>query len=75
MDINLDELPAVIQACFVLHNYCELNKELIDEEMVRTSICYDHEFQPHTVPKWYMTNTNRTEGKSVRRILTNYFGP
>ena len=24
MDINLDELPHVIHACFVLHNFCEL---------------------------------------------------
>ena len=24
MDINLNDLPAVIHACFILHNYCEL---------------------------------------------------
>ena len=29
MDINLDDLPTVIYACFVLHNYCEMNKESI----------------------------------------------
>ena len=28
MDINLDELPYVIFACFALHNFCELNNEL-----------------------------------------------
>ena len=44
----MDELPAVIYACFVLHNYCELNKESINEEIVRTSIRYDREFQPQT---------------------------
>ena len=25
MDINLGDLPNVIYACFVLHNYCEMN--------------------------------------------------
>ena len=34
MDINLDELPFVIYACFVLHNFCELNNESINEETV-----------------------------------------
>ena len=32
MDINLTDLPAVIYACFVLHNYCELNGESVSEE-------------------------------------------
>ena len=26
MDINMDELPCVVYACFVLHNYCELEE-------------------------------------------------
>ena len=46
MDINLDDLPLVIYACFVLHNYCELNNEKISEEQVKTAIHYDREFQP-----------------------------
>ena len=45
MDINLDNLLAVIYACLVLHNCSELNKGLINKEMVRTSIRYDCEFQ------------------------------
>uniref|UniRef100_A0A0E9SPZ6 DDE Tnp4 domain-containing protein n=1 Tax=Anguilla anguilla TaxID=7936 RepID=A0A0E9SPZ6_ANGAN len=28
MDINLDDLPFVINARFVLHNYCEAKKEI-----------------------------------------------
>ena len=34
MDINMDELPAVIYACFVFHNYCEQKNEKIGEEKV-----------------------------------------
>ena len=50
MDINLDELPFVIYACFVLHNFCELNNESINEETVEMTINYDHDFQPQTAP-------------------------
>jgi hypothetical protein len=32
MDINLDELPYVIYACFVLHKFCELHNESIKRE-------------------------------------------
>ncbi len=32
MDINLSDLPNVIYACFVLHNYCELNKETVNAD-------------------------------------------
>ena len=31
MDINLEQLPNVIYACFVLHNFCELNNEKIGD--------------------------------------------
>ena len=31
MDINMDELPFVVYACFVLHNFCEINGERIGE--------------------------------------------
>ena len=41
MDINLIDLPYVIYACFVLHNFCEVNKEPINEDAVRMSINYD----------------------------------
>ena len=29
MDINMDDLPHVIYACFVLHNFCEVSKETL----------------------------------------------
>ena len=76
MDINSDDLPFVIYACFVLHNYCELNNESINKETIRMTINYDHDFQPLSAPNRY-TSSNETEGKRIRRIhvLTNYFDP
>ena len=33
MDINIEELPFVTYACFVLHNFCELNHETVIEKI------------------------------------------
>lgn len=30
VDINLNDLPLIIYARFVLHNYCEANRDMID---------------------------------------------
>ena len=63
MDINLHDLPSVIYACFVLHDYCELNNESVSEERVRSAISYDQDFQPGTATNRYMTDYNETDGK------------
>lgn len=72
MDVNLEDLPHVVYACFVLHNFCEVNGESVMEEQVEAAIQYDRNFQPapSTAP-----DSNNTEGKSVRRVLTRYFDP
>lgn len=75
MDINLDELRFVIYACFVVHNFYELNNECISEDRVRSSLNYDNLFQPETVPNRYVTDCNETEGKRVRRVLAKYLDP
>ena len=75
MDINLEDLPFVIYACFVLHNFCELNNESISDDRVRNAVDYDHEFQPATVPNRYVTESHEAEGKRVRKVLTKYFDP
>ena len=48
MDVNIDDLPYVIYACFVLHNFCEVNKEFVSDDRVRSSLIYDRYFQPDT---------------------------
>lgn len=75
MDINLDELPYVIYACFVLHNFCELNNERINEEHVSAAIDYDKEFQPAVVPNNDRTDCNEAEGKKMRKVITKYLDP
>ena len=70
MDIN--DLPLVMYACFVLHNFCEMNKDVIHEESVRSSIVYERQFQPTTTSNRYATEKNEAEGK---RVLAKYFDP
>ena len=72
MDIDIDDLPAVIYACFILHHFCEENKETVSEERVGLAIAYDREFQPVTVSR---NDANESEGKRVRRVLIKYFDP
>ena len=75
MDVNLDELPFVIYACFVQHNFYELNGEFVNEERVRSTISYNRNFQPQIVHNRYLTDCNGAEGKRVRKVLTKYFDP
>ncbi|XP_046854286.1 putative nuclease HARBI1 [Xenia sp. Carnegie-2017] len=75
MDINLDELPFVVYACFVLHNFCEISGERIAEEKVTASVEYDKQFQLVIANNKFRTDCNEAEGKKIRRILTRYFDP
>ena len=58
MDINIDDLPMVVYACFVLNIYSEMNNECVDDELVRRSVSYDRDFQPPTSANCYTTDKN-----------------
>ena len=76
MDINTEELPTVIYACFVLHNFCETRKDSIHDDLVQRTIEYKREFQPTTEPPRINTsNKSEADGKKIRKILTKYFDP
>ena len=75
MDINLDHLPFVVHAYFVLHNFCEVNNESIGAYKVRNAIQYDRYFQPPTAANRYRIVANEAEGKRVRKVLTKFFDP
>ena len=73
VDINLSDLPKVIYACFVLHNFYEVNKEPISDERVRT-VMEDYQASQSS-SQCTLVQSNETEGKHVRRVLTKYFDP
>ena len=41
MDINIENLPYIIHACFLLHNFCELHKEPVHQNLVEAVKKYD----------------------------------
>ena len=74
MDINLRELPYVIYACFVLHNFFEINKDAVAEDLIAKAISDDKHNQPKPLHS-YRSQCNETEGKRVRIVLTKYLDP
>ena len=72
MDVNLDDLPAVIHTCFILHNFSETNNETVSQQMVVQAIRYDVEFQRQRQPGQNI-GSNETAGKGIRRIYVKYF--
>ena len=72
MDINLKDLPNVIYACFVLHNFCEIHKEFIHQNDVSNVLKSDAQFQPQSCGN-YTINNNEGNGKAIRSIFVKYF--
>ena len=72
MDINIDDLPYVIHSCFVLHNFCEINKEVMNPSYVGVAKKFDLEFQPAAFTE-YALNTNELHGKKIRNVYAKYF--
>ena len=62
MDINMDGLPMVIYACFVLNNYCEMNNECVHEELVPRSSLYDRGFSTTNIYELLLYRKNEAEG-------------
>lgn len=58
MDINLNDLLHVIYACFVLPNFCEANKEDMDDHSVLDTMADDTDLQPPTQKNNYLTDCN-----------------
>ena len=75
MDMKLEKIPTIIYACFVLHNYCELNSCYVDSEQVKLQIEIlkrnENENTNHPDPVF---SCNTDEGEVVRRTIINYFG-
>ena len=72
MDINVKELPYVINACFVLHNFCEIRKEFLNEKKVEEGLNFEKDFQPPT-DNGYKVSNNEAGGKTIRQIYVKFF--
>ena len=74
MDVNMKDLPSVILACFILHYYCEIKNESVDDDRVKTAIDRDCLEQPLGRNTYGSTQQiNEREAKNIRQIFTKYF--
>ena len=70
MDIPVENLPNVIFACFVLHNFCERQKVEVEATLVE-SIMQEERFTATKVDP--INSYTTTSGREVRDSITNYF--
>ena len=73
MDINVDDVPCVIHACFILHNICELKNEKLHEETVQKSIIIEKDSQPLGQHHRITNSITEENGKAIRNIFVKYF--
>ena len=73
--MKLEDVPAVIYTCFILHNFCELKGCNLNEEYVECQMqvnvsdrCCSHHNQPDRL---YTYNT--ATGVYYRHIITDFF--
>ena len=71
MDIKITDLPSVIYACFVLHNYCEINNETLLNERIEGAMRYERESQPALICG--RNQVNEATSKEIRNIFVQYF--
>ena len=74
VDIDLEFAVSMIYSCFILHNFCEKNKEDIHTDMVQTEIqnelrCQNCEHHSQIL-KLYSYNSSR--GKRIRDSVAEY---
>lgn len=71
MDINLNDLRNVINACFILHNYCEMNGESIANKVTKKAISYERQFQPGAPNA--RNQGPEARSKQIHKVSVEYF--
>ena len=72
-DLNLDILPVVVYACFVLHNFCEQNNCFVEQDLVwqQCQVQVKNQEEAKDVPDPVFSG-NLDEGDVIRNIITSY---
>ena len=74
MDIKMTDLQHVIHACFVLHNFCEVQKEALADDAIYTSRqCERYEQPPVSSNRYSLGSQDEATGKKIRNIFLKYF--
>ena len=70
MNFKLEDILHLIYACFVMHNYCELNNTALDEQGVQRFMDLERENE-QAGSRIYSIST--VGGTRTRSVLTDYF--
>ena len=73
MDVNIKELPHLIMSIFILHNFCEINNEMLPNARLQDVIHKDNISQPNTKSMNYKMPVNEFEAKIIKSVYTLYF--
>lgn len=68
MDVNIANVPNIVAACVVLHNFCELHGDYCHPEWLSTTTPHDH--QPTSSSP--STNTPTSTATDIRNAITSY---
>ena len=71
MDIMITDLPSMMYACFLLHNYCQLNDESLLNERIQGAIHNERESQPTLMHG--KNQENEGTSKEIRIVFVQYF--
>ena len=74
MDIHISNVPHVVTACCVLHNFCEIHGDSFDEEWLQDNSLLDDSTgtdSPHDDHS-YSSSHSRNEGVAIRNVLVEY---
>ena len=71
INIDLEDTPTLIFACFVLHNFCERHKIPIDHSLVQSHMEINQEQPTSFADVRYTCST--VQGVRTRDVITAYF--
>ena len=71
IDVGLVFVPSIVYACFVLHNFCEMQNMTIEDDAVARQVACDR-LQPEDAPD-RLYSFNSAEGAHVRNITTQFY--
>ena len=72
INIDISVSPQVIMACFVLDNYCEMKKKVLEQNIL-SLLNHEKRAQPSTKSLGYKDVVNEKVAKEIRNTLTLYF--
>ena len=73
MDLNIKELSHLIMSIIILHNFCEINNEMLPNARLPDVIQKDNISQPNTKSMNYKRSVNEYGAKKIRSVYTLYF--